>query len=55
MKQNEDQSLIDIIEIDDRSLALEKIETIARDEKVRRQYEKRYPNSLYSTILPCVC
>ncbi len=51
-KENDkDNQLEDIVEFDDRTLSLEDIESIANDEKIRENYENRYKNRLYSTIL----
>lgn len=43
--------LEDIIELDDRTLSLADIEAIAKDESVRKRYENKHKNCLYSTIL----
>ena len=46
-----DNRLEDIIELDDRTLSLADIEAIANDESVRKRYENKHKNCLYSTIL----
>ena len=46
-----DNRLEDIIELDDRTLSLADIEAIANDENVRKRYENKHKNCLYSTIL----
>lgn len=53
MKEEDDNSkqLEDIVEIEDHALSLADIESIANDEKVRRHYENKYKNCLYSSIL----
>jgi len=46
-----DTRLEDIVELDDRTLSLADIEAIANDESVRKRYENKHKNCLYSTIL----
>ena len=46
-----DNRLEDIVELDDRTLSLADIEAIANDENVRKRYENKHKNCLYSTIL----
>jgi len=43
--------LEDIVELDDRTLSLADIEAIANNESVRKRYENKHKNCLYSTIL----
>jgi len=51
-KENDnDNQLEDIVEFDDRTLSLADIEAIANDESVRKRYENKHENCLYSTIL----
>lgn len=51
-KENDnDNQLEDIVEFDDRTLSLADIESIANDEKIRKRYENKHKNCLYSTIL----
>ena len=46
-----DNRLEDIVELDDRTLSLADIESIANDESVQKRYENKHKNYLYSTIL----
>ena len=46
-----DNRLEDIVELDDRTLSLADIESIANDESVQKRYENKHKNCLYSTIL----
>lgn len=51
-KENDnDNQLEDIVEFDDRTLSLADIEAIANDESLRKRYENKHKNCLYSTIL----
>jgi len=51
-KENDnDNQLEDIVEFDDRTLSLADIESIANDKKIRKHYENKYKDCLYSTIL----
>jgi len=51
-KENDnDNQLEDIVEFDDRTLSLADIESIANDKSVRKRYENKHKNCLYSTIL----
>lgn len=51
MNKGNDNQLEDIVELDDRTLSLADIESIANDEKIRKRYENKYKDCLYSTIL----
>ena len=51
MDKGNDNQLEDIVEFDDRTLSLADIESIANDEKIRKHYENKYKDCLYSTIL----
>lgn len=51
MEHNSNSQLEDLLEIDERALPLETIESIARDSTFRKRYEKKYRNCLYSLIL----
>ena len=51
MNKGNDNQLEDIVEFDDRTLSLADIESIANDEKIRKHYENKYKDCLYSTIL----
>ena len=51
MNKGNDNQLEDIVELDDRTLSLADIESIANDEKIRKHYENKYKDCLYSTIL----
>jgi diguanylate cyclase (GGDEF)-like protein len=46
-----DNQLEDIVEFDDRTLSLADIESIANDKNIRKHYENKYKDCLYSTIL----
>jgi diguanylate cyclase (GGDEF)-like protein len=51
LNKGNDNQLEDIVELDDRTLSLADIESIANDEKIRKHYENKYKDCLYSTIL----
>jgi diguanylate cyclase (GGDEF)-like protein len=50
-ENDNDNQLEDIVEFDDRTLSLADVESIANDKKIRKHYENKYKNCLYSTIL----
>jgi tRNA(His) 5'-end guanylyltransferase len=50
-KDENDNRLEDIVELDDRTLSLAEIEAIVNNESVRKRYEDKHKNCLYSTIL----
>jgi diguanylate cyclase (GGDEF)-like protein len=51
LNKGNDNQLEDIVEFDDRTLSLADIESIANDKNIRKHYENKYKDCLYSTIL----
>lgn len=49
--KEDSQALEDLVDHEANPLTLNEIERIAEDQRVRHQYERRYPKSLYSHIL----
>jgi len=50
-KENIDKQIEDIIDIEDSTLAIEHIESIAHDDMVKAKFENFYKGRLYSTII----
>jgi diguanylate cyclase (GGDEF)-like protein len=50
-KDGDNKQLRDILEVDQDAVPLEVVEAIARDEGIRKKFEKKYGDSLYTTLL----